>query len=216
MSDAASNNWHEANQRYLMARLHLVRLVLSRHASSIGRESRRKIQDDAKRGQTVQAQPESFEQTELDEALRRTEEAASAMPAPSALDHLCVSLSLSPFERDVLLLCAGMELDGSFASLCAEAQGDARRNFPSFSLALAAFPEAHWNAMTPAAPLRRWRLIEVAQSADTLAQSQLRIDERVLHYLAGVSYLDERLRGLVEPCTLAHDLPPSQRELSER
>ena len=216
MSDAAINNWHEANQRYLMARLHLVRLALLRHAASVGKESRQKAQDDAKRVKNAQAQPEAFEQAELEEAFRLIEEAASAMPAPSALDHLCVSLSLSPFERDVLLLCAGVELDGNFASLCADAQGDARRNFPSFSLALAALPDAHWNAVTPAAPLRRWRLVEIAQGADTLAQSQLRIDERVLHYLAGVSYLDERLRGLVEPCAQTHGLPPSQRSLAER
>lgn len=217
MSDATVNNWHEANQSYLMARLHLVRLALSRHTASEREESGKKSQSEGK----SLAEGQAREQTqgpasEFEEALRQVEKAESAMPAPAALDHLCVSLSLSPFERDVLLLCAGMELDGGFAALCANAQGDARRNFPTFSLALAALSEAHWNAMTPAAPLRRWRLVEVAQSTETLAHSQLRIDERVLHYLAGVSYLDERLRGLVEPCTLAHDLPPSQRELSER
>ncbi|MFO0729699.1 MAG: hypothetical protein U0231_12845 [Nitrospiraceae bacterium] len=39
----------------------------------------------------------------------------------------------------------------------------------------------------------------------------LRIDERVLHFLSGVSYLDERLQGLVEPCPAPGELPESQR-----
>ncbi len=136
--------------------------------------------------------------------------------APAALDTLCAAFTLSPFERDVLLLCAGMELDAAFAVSCGAAQGDARRAYPTFGLALAALPEAHWDALSPAAPLRRWRLIEVVQSSDTLANSQLRIDERVLHYLTGVQYLDDRLRGLVEPVTPPCDLPPTQRAQAER
>lgn len=220
MSHETANNWHEANQRYLMARLRLVRLALVRHARSVRAEPDKKNQPDAKKEfqeETTQAgtaeQPQ--QQQELEAALRELEEASSELPSPSALDHLCDALSLSPFERDVLVLCAGVELDGSFASLCASAQGDARRNFPTFSLALAALPEAHWNALTPAASLRRWRLIEIApNTADTLAHTPLRIDERVLHHLAGVSYLDDRLRGLIEPLTVAHELPPSQSELA--
>ena len=39
----------------------------------------------------------------------------------------------------------------------------------------------------PAGPLRRWRLLEVG-AGETLAAAPLRIDERVLHYLAGISY----------------------------
>src|SRR5207245_1875401 len=74
---------------------------------------------------------------------------------------LCATFRMSAFERSVLLLCAGIELDSAFAPLCAAAQGEAGRNFPTFSLALAALPDAHWSALTPAAPLRRCRLIEV-------------------------------------------------------
>ena len=93
--------------------------------------------------------------------------------------------------------------------------GNPQRTYPTFSLALAALPEAHWSALTPAAPLRRWRLIEVG-SGDTLTTSQLRIDERVLHYFAGITCLDARLQGLVELLPPPSDLPPSQRELAQR
>src|SRR5262249_15736222 len=140
-------------------------------------------------------------------------ELASHMPAPSALTVLCETFDLSPFERDMLLLCAGVEFDGGFAALCAEAQhhfwdeqhrttrgqeGSASRSStgqgmssPTFALALSVLDGAHWNALTPVGPLRRWRLIEVGHGS-VLTLSPLRIDEGILHYLAGTPYLDER------------------------
>ena len=141
MSATTTNNWHEANQRYLMARLSVVREALTRHAA---------------RAQDMPEEEKPDEATE--QALH---DATLSLPAPSALDSLCAAFGLSPFERDVLLLCAGMELDSAFSQLCAAAQGNPQRAYPTFSLALAALPEAHWSALTPAAPLRRWRLIEV-------------------------------------------------------
>jgi hypothetical protein len=99
-------------------------------------------------------------------------------------------------------MCTGIELDGRFASLCADAQGDPARAFPTFSLALAGLPEPHWSAVTPTAPLRHWRLIECEnQPGASLLTRRLRIDERVLHFLTGIQYLDERLAGLLEPVT---------------
>ena len=68
-------------------------------------------------------------------------EARSAMPAPSAIDVLANTFGLSPFERDVLLLCAGVEMDAGLARLCAEAQGNAQRIHASFGLALAALED---------------------------------------------------------------------------
>jgi hypothetical protein len=135
--------------------------------------------------------------------------------APAALDALCRVFDLSPFERDVVLLCSGVELDNGFAALVAEAQGDPRRTAPSFGLALTVLAEAHWGALAPVAPLRRWRLIEVG-GGDTLSTSGLRIDERILHYLNGVSYLDGRLEGLIDTMTPVDALPPSQQRLAEQ
>jgi hypothetical protein len=120
--------------------------------------------------------------------------------APSALDILCSVCGLSRFERAILLLCVAIELDGEFASICAVAQAEPARAFPTFGLALAALPEPHWSALTPLAPLRRWRLIECdSQTGASLVTSRLRIDERILHFLTGIQYLDERLAGLLEP-----------------
>lgn len=195
MTEATAVNWADANQQYLMARLSLVREALSQYAK---RNERR-----------------TAERADRDAQLEGLNLATSNLPGPAALDHMCAAFNLSAFERDVLLLCAGVELDSSFAELCVAAQGESQRPYPTFSLALAALPEAHWSAISPAAPLRYWRLLELGTN-DTITRSQLRIDERVLHYLAGVSGLDARLQGLIEPVDSHAALPSSHQELSEQ
>lgn len=129
-------------------------------------------------------------------------DARARLPAPAAIDRLVQNFNLSAFERDVLLLCAGIELDSKLADRCAAALGQphAARRGPTFGLALAAFDAPHWSALTPVAPLRRWHLIEVDESAD-LTSARLRINERILHYLAGVNYLDVALRDRIRPAS---------------
>jgi hypothetical protein len=124
--------------------------------------------------------------------------AASEETTPGALEELSSTFGLSSFEQKILVMCAGVELDSSFAALCAAAQGDAARQYPTFSLALSAFPDAHWSAVSPASPLRYWRLIEFAVGAGITA-SALRISEWALSFLAGVPHLDEQLAGYVVP-----------------
>jgi hypothetical protein len=109
-----------------------------------------------------------------------------------ALDALGERLGLSPFERRIVLLCAGVELEGSFAAACASAPGSGGNAWPSFGLALAAFPDAHWSALGHHTPLRYWRLVEVIGQG-ALVANRLQIDERILFFLTGVSQLDERL-----------------------
>jgi hypothetical protein len=133
----------------------------------------------------------------------------------SALDALVRAFSLTPFERAILVLCAGVELDGRFPTLCAEAQGDPRRTYATFSLALGMLPDAHWSALTPAAPLRYWRLVELVPG-EGLTLGALRIDEHILHFLAGVSYLDERVAGLIEPLPIPEPLPDTHAGMVER
>ncbi|MEH2423240.1 MAG: ATP-binding protein [Nostoc sp.] len=136
-------------------------------------------------------------------------------PEPSALDKLCVTFGLSNFERNLLLLCAGVELDASFPILCAAACGNVQRTYPTFGLAMTVLEGIHWDALTPAGALRRWKLIEVGSGSE-LMSSPLRIDERILHYLMGVQYLDDRLLGIVEPVTVIPDLVPSHTQISEK
>jgi hypothetical protein len=131
------------------------------------------------------------------------------------LEILCAAFNLSSFERGVLLLCAGVELDSAFAARCAMATGSSNRNVPTFGLALAALADPHWSALSPGAPLRRWRLVELA-NGDGITTAQLRIDERVLHFLAGVNELDERLRPFIQFLAAPAELPPSQMLFASR
>jgi len=134
--------------------------------------------------------------------------------AGTGLGAVAERFALSPFERDVLALCAAVELDGAVPALCAKAHGDPTCGHVTFGLALAVLDGAHWSALAPAGPLRRWQLVTLGEGAITRAP--LRIDERVLHYLAGVDYLDERLAAIAEPLTPRHALSPSQQEAASR
>jgi hypothetical protein len=189
--------WVEANQRYLSALLASIRKALIQQANRSG-----------DRAAVAAGTPDPA----LETAVRA---AADALPAPSAIDGLCAAFGLSEFERHVLLLCAGVELESSFADACAIAQGDPRRAYPTFSLALSTAPGAHWSAVSQAAPLRGWRLIEVG-SGETLTTSRLRIDEPILHYLAGLRYGDDRLQGFVTPVPVPDALAPSARALAQQ
>ena len=130
-------------------------------------------------------------------------EARRALQGDSAIDWLAGAFGLSGFERNVLLLCAGVEMNSELACACAQAQGDPGRPWLSFGLALSALDAPHWSALTPQRPLRRWRLLEVDGNA-SLTAGRLRIDERVLHFIAGINELDVRLAHLLRP---AHTLP---------
>jgi len=125
-----------------------------------------------------------------------------------ALDVIVSAFGLSPFERDILLLAAGVELDGALAALCARAQTGAGVAAPTFSLALAALDEAHWSALSPDRPLRLWRLVSLGASS-SLAAAPLTIDERVLHFLAGVQTTSAGLRGIARPIERT-PLPPGR------
>src|SRR5688572_6016317 len=104
------------------------------------------------------------------------ERAAAAVPGRAAIDLLARAFQLSPFERQLLLLCGGVELDARLATACARAHGDDGRRHVTFSTALAALPGSHWSAVTPLHPLRRWRLIDI-DPGSRLVDSPLRIDE---------------------------------------
>ena len=136
---------------------------------------------------------------------------------PTALVLLGNRFGLTAFERSVLLLCAAMELDTRTASLCARAQGDPSKPYPTFALALTLFDDPAWDVLSPERPLRYWRLIEINQpGAQPLTASALRADERIVNYIKGLNYLDDRLTPLLAPVTGAGEaLPPSQQQQAD-
>ena len=198
MSAGAKELWPESNQRHLMAALAEVRAALERQLQ---------------RGQE-ETESTCLQPIDLDQGVEGPINAKKDA-RPAALEVLSGLFGLSPFERGILLLCAGVELDSSFASLCARVQGDPERDYPTFSLALSTLEGSHWSALTPAAPLRRWRMIEV-DNTGTLTRSPLRIDERILHYLTGIEQMDERLAGFMEPVIGEGNLVPSHAIIVQR
>jgi hypothetical protein len=123
-----------------------------------------------------------------------------ALDPSSAIDQIAETFALSTFERQILLLCAGIEMDSALAAQCSDVLGSGRsdrRGAISFSLALAVLDDPHWSALAPSSPLRRFHLVEL-ESGHGLTAAPLRIDERILHYLAGVNELDSRLEPLLQ------------------
>src|SRR5690348_2608788 len=100
--------WTTANQRYLTVAAAETRAALERYAQQ-------------GRGGAALSWPGATPSGEAAEAI------AAAMARPPALEQIRAVFGLSRFERALLLLCAAMELDGSFAALCAEVQGDPAR-----------------------------------------------------------------------------------------
>jgi len=196
MSEVVLTELDDSNRRYASARLAVVQQRLAHFCLSITDGASADVDE------SVSAQIDAFE--------KEAGEIASAMNTVPALDRLVAGFGLSDFERDVLLLCLGIELDPQLAHLCATAQGNPQMTWPTFRLALSFLPEAHWSALTPGGPLRHWRLLEV-ERGETLMHSPLRIDERILHYVVGSEYLDERLSQFVQVVGVDSTLPASYR-----
>ncbi len=209
--------WQKSNDEYLAAALEWLRLRLAWHAA---RGEAPVVVAPADATATTAAPP-SAAQPVTDEQLA---EAAAKMAAAEAVEPLpALSIAtrrfgLSRLEQSLLLLCAAMELDPATASRCARAQHDPTRPYPTFALALWMFDDPAWDVMSPERPLRYWRLIEISQpGAQPLATSALRADERIVNYLKGLNYLDDRLSPLLVPIEAGERLalPPSQQAAAD-
>jgi hypothetical protein len=218
--------WQRDNEAYLSAALHWLRVRLTRLAGP-PESSEPEVSATPERSRLFRRHEEAeprlaLPAASLDSDLERAEAvlaaAEAAEPSP-ALQILAHRFGLSHFERNVLLLCAAIELDTGIAALCARAQQDPSRPYPTFALALTLFDEAAWDVLSPERPLRYWRLLEIHQpGAQPLTTSPLGADERVVNYVKGLNYLDDRLTPLLAPFDAAagEALPPSQREAAEQ
>ena len=108
---------------------------------------------------------------------------------PLALAELSRRFTLEPFERDLLLLCAVYARDAAFAAMV---------NSIDFSLAAGLLRAPRRISLSPSGALRHWRLIEVG-AGSPLERAPITLDERVLFYLQGHSFLDARLAGFAQP-----------------
>jgi hypothetical protein len=225
MNDRAK--WPEINDKHLAATVNWIRLRLQRLATSPADPIKDDQQSSSgwfKQNKTPNNKllpaPSSIPSDEALELARQEMVNVENHDPPPALILLANRLGLSRFDRYVLALCAAMELDTRTALLCARAQDDPNKPYPTFALAFALFDDPDWNTMSPHSPLRHWRLLEINQpGAQPLTAAALRADERIVNYLKGLNYLDDRLTPLVDPMGGQFDndqLPPSQQQAVDK
>lgn len=169
-------SWQDTNDEYLRRRMNWLRgLLQAEHMDGV----------DAQQAFTANCC----------EDLRQ--DVTSELPT---FEVLKATMGLSEYECDLLFLCAAMEFDTRVPELCAVAQDDLNRPYPTLALAMTLFKDPAWDAMSPERPLRRLRLIEVHQPPGTpLISASLRADERIVSYIKGLNYLDDRLTPLILP-----------------
>src|ERR1700674_2264826 len=166
MSDPSS--WQDANNRYLADRLTWIRGRLQQHAllsrphlaptgthhiesedsKSFWRSLLRKDPAHASTktrpillAQVSVANPEETEVRSVSKCPR------DAVSNPPALTILGQQFGLTAFEQNILLLCAAVELDTGIGGLCAFAQDDAARPYPTYALAFTIFDDPSWDAV---------------------------------------------------------------------
>ncbi len=214
MSDLA--RWQEQNKQYMTAALTWLRLRLQQQLRFLNAASPSGEGLLAQDLPTSSASAASATAAEVAQAANAMNAVAATEPPPATI-ILSQRFGLSRFEQEVLLLCAAMELDTSITTLLVRAQSELGLPHPNptFALALSLFDEPAWDALSPEYPLRYWQLIEINQpSAQPLMTSALRADERIVNYLRGLNYLDDRLEPFLVPLEINAGqvaLPPSQR-----
>ena len=206
------SQWLKHNEEYLAAAISWLRLKLLHHIDCMhetgdasGGESRYRHRRGESSSRTLL--------TELQQAEAEMAAAADVTPKPALL-ILEEVFDLSSFERCVLLMCIASELDTQIPSLCARAQDDTNRPYPTFALVLSVFDDPVWDVVSAEHSLRYWELIQVSPIVNQpLTTSPIKADERILNYIKGLNNTDERLKSYLVPLDVADrkvNLPPSQ------
>jgi len=213
--------WLQSNDDYLRDAIHWVKLRLEKKIDSL---TPAKMPEPVKThwfkadadNAAIQSD-DSAKNAELTLISGRMATAEVTNPPPALL-ILSQQLGLTRFEREVLLLCVAMELDGATAALCVKAHG---KPYPTFALATQIFDEHKWDAISAERPLRYWRLLEINQpGAEPLTTSALRVDERIVNFIIEPKHIvDDRLMPFITTIeATAQDedaLAPSQRLAAE-
>ncbi len=205
-------SWLEGNSNYLTAAVAWLRLLLEVDIT-LPRSSARKQAQGMREvpGGTITAEQITRKAVQMAAVEKSMKE------EPPALVKLSKRLQLSRFEQDVLFLCTALELDTRIPALCAQAQDAPNQPYPTFALAMALFADPSWDALSPERPLRRLQLIEISQAQERpVLTSGLRADERVAHYIKGLSSFDERLASFMVSVEVAKnqlEVSPSQQRV---
>jgi hypothetical protein len=245
-------DWRTANQAYLNAELDRLRLLIRRRVLWLRRRwSVDPLQtyqglviseaqadwllagDEA--GAEARFHQEDPAAIEIGKSIRKTERrledhirAMADADSPPPMFMLSNLFGLTPFERNVLLLCLAPELDPSFERLYAYIQDDVNRKYATPHLAIELFgnrpdatggdSEPEWSAFLPESSLCRFQLVALESGSGPMtacASRPLRMDGRIAAYLRGINQIDERVVPFLRmpPPTM---LSPGHLELVER
>ncbi|MGB8702556.1 MAG: ATP-binding protein [Thermosynechococcaceae cyanobacterium] len=134
------------------------------------------------------------------------------------LEQLSQRFKLSTLEGNTLLLCLGLELVSICGSLCAHAQDNPDKDYPTFNLICTLFPEESPDRLLSSrSPLNQWQLIEIVPH-HAHSQGSIRLDPSVLDYFLGQPCIDPSLKPYLTPIatpTTITPLPPSQQTIAD-
>jgi ATPase family associated with various cellular activities (AAA) len=198
-----AQDWRARNHRVITFGLAWLCAALSDYVAELRRGSPEVVngeEGDRLRSATV---------PELRTAYEAERAALRASGQPAAIDRISQLFGLTPFDEDCLLLAAAPRLDAAFAGLFAHADNRPHPAAATLHLAIALFAGGEAEAsrrafehLSPAAPLRRLRLVEVDDSVPSLL-TPLETDERIARFIAGEDYLDPRAQHLLAPVPAA-------------
>ena len=216
-----SESWSERNQNYLASSIDKVRALLESALAEVDTkqsnvQDKEIVDEEAKSNLEQVTNHKNINKHRIlsYSGSETNDEPKLGLPA---LETISSMFGLSEFEKSLLVLCAGVELNSEISKLCAKVHGNMNMAYPTFGLALVILPGAHWSALSPASPLRRFKLIDLyGYPQMPLTESILRVEERILHYLIGISYLEKQLQGIIKPVQLKAPIVESHKRLAER
>jgi AAA+ superfamily predicted ATPase len=138
--------------------------------------------------------------------LKGEEDLSPTVPkSDSALSRLCQQFRLSPLEQDILVLCAGVEIDAELANLCVaimNASGSGLLDGISVHFILSYLnsniaPNELASILGSKSPLFQWNLLQ--RFDGYRFQSSLKIESWTLEYLMGVESVPSPYRGNLSP-----------------
>jgi len=131
--------------------------------------------------------------------------------APPPLERLCGLFRLTPFERDILLVCLAPEVDRKYDKLYAFIQDDVTRKRPSVDLIMRLLCQNFEEKITARSffhhdsPLLRHQLIsfvgEDALTSVPLLSRFVRLDDRIADFILLQGGADRQLAFFLEPVT---------------
>ncbi|MDD1780469.1 ATP-binding protein [Enterovibrio sp. ZSDZ35] len=206
-AESAFEKWQANNDAHLNATIDWVMHSLNSNSAARRSEERNSTEpssDWPKNDDVVPSLVESI--VELNARYRGDGE----HDAPSAINVLVEQFGLNTSDQAVLALLLAASLEPAVAERCMTLSGSVTQRNPTATLAVSLLDDADWSSFPPHAPLRYWLLIEW-QPAEA-GNAFLILDERVMNFVRGLNYVDERLSVLLEPIggALPSPLMPSQ------